>query len=63
MTALTTVLALLPLILAGNRPGHEIEYPMAWVIMGGLIASTTMGLFVLPALYRLWGGTSMSLSR
>jgi hypothetical protein len=42
----------LPLIVAGNRPGHEIEYPMALVIVGGLLSSTLMNLFVVPALYR-----------
>ena len=36
MTALTAALALLPLVIAGNKPGHEIEYPMALVIVGGL---------------------------
>lgn len=56
MTALTTALALLPLILAGNRPGHEIEYPVAWVIVGGLVSSTLMNLLFLPALYRAFGG-------
>ena len=52
MTALTTALALLPLIVAGNRPGHEIEYPMAWVIVGGLVSSTLLNLLFMPALYR-----------
>lgn len=51
MTALTTALALLPLILAGERPGNEIEHPMAWVILGGLTASTLLTLLVTPALY------------
>jgi len=55
MTALTAALALLPLILAGNRPGHEIEYPMALVIVGGLLSSTLMNLFFVPALYRAFG--------
>ncbi len=55
MTALTAALALLPLILAGNRPGHEIEYPMALVILGGLLSSTLMNLFFVPALYRAFG--------
>jgi Cu/Ag efflux pump CusA len=55
MTALTAALALLPLVVAGNRPGHEIEYPMALVIIGGLITSTLMNLFFMPALYRAFG--------
>ena len=55
MTALTTALALLPLLLAGNRPGHEIEHPMAWVIVGGLVSSTLLNLLLLPALYRTFG--------
>jgi Cu/Ag efflux pump CusA len=53
MTALATALALVPLILYGDRPGQEIEYPMAIVILGGLATSTLLNLFVLPALY-LW---------
>jgi CzcA family heavy metal efflux pump len=55
MTALTTALALAPLVFAGNRPGNEIEHPMALVIFGGLATSTMMNLFLLPALYRHWG--------
>jgi Cu/Ag efflux pump CusA len=55
MTALTTALALVPLVLAGNRPGNEIEHPMALVIFGGLMTSTLMNLFLLPALYGRWG--------
>ena len=55
MTALTAALALLPLIVAGNKPGHEIEYPLAIVIVGGLFSSTLMNLFFLPALYRAVG--------
>ncbi len=57
MTALTTAFALLPLAIAGNRPGNEIEHPMALVILGGLVTSTLMNLLVLPALYRQWGRT------
>ena len=51
MTALATGLALLPLVIGGNQPGHEIEYPMAVVILGGLVTSTLLNLFLLPALY------------
>ena len=53
MTAATTALAILPLIISGNLPGYEIEHPMAIVIMGGLISSTVLTLFVLPSLYLL----------
>jgi len=53
MTALATALALVPLVSYGNRPGQEIEYPMAIVILGGLATSTLLNLFVLPVLY-LW---------
>ncbi|MFO0803105.1 MAG: efflux RND transporter permease subunit [Gemmataceae bacterium] len=55
MTALATGLALLPLVAAGQKPGHEVEYPLAVVILGGLITSTLLNLFVLPALYLRFG--------
>jgi Cu/Ag efflux pump CusA len=55
MTALATALALVPLVAAGNQPGHEIEHPMAVVILGGLVTSTLLNLFVLPALYLRFG--------
>jgi CzcA family heavy metal efflux pump len=55
MTALTTGLALVPLLLAGNIAGQEIEYPMAIVITGGLICSTLLNLFVVPSLYLALG--------
>jgi CzcA family heavy metal efflux pump len=51
MTALVTALALVPLIVFGNRPGHEIEHPMAIVILGGLVSSTLLNLFLVPSLY------------
>ena len=51
MTVLTTGLVLVPLILAGEIPGNEIEHPMAIVILGGLITATLLNLFVVPALY------------
>ncbi len=51
MTAATTGLALVPLVIAGNIPGHEIELPMAVVILGGLVTSTLLNLLVIPSLY------------
>ena len=51
MTALATGLALLPLLVFGNLPGHEVEYPMAVVIVGGLVTSTLLNLFLVPVLY------------
>jgi CzcA family heavy metal efflux pump len=55
MTALTTGLALVPLAIAGNIPGHEIEHPMAIVILGGLVTSTLLNLLVVPTLYLRFG--------
>jgi len=55
MTALTTGLALVPLVISGNLPGHEIEHPMAIVILGGLITSTLVNLFIVPSIYLLIG--------
>lgn len=55
MTALTTGLALVPLIVTGSKPGQEIEYPMAFVILGGLVTATLLNLFVLPPLYAYLG--------
>ena len=55
MTALATGLALVPLAVAGSIPGHEIEHPMAIVILGGLVTATLMNLFVLPSLYLRFG--------
>jgi Cu/Ag efflux pump CusA len=55
MTTLTTALALVPLLVTGNIPGQEIEYPMAIVIVGGLATSTLLNLFVVPSLYLRFG--------
>jgi Cu/Ag efflux pump CusA len=55
MTALATGLALVPLAYAGNKPGHEIEHPMAVVILGGLVTSTVLNLFLMPSLYLAFG--------
>jgi CzcA family heavy metal efflux pump len=55
MTALATGLALVPLVVAGSIPGHEIEHPMAVVILGGLVTSTLLNLFLVPSLYLRFG--------
>jgi len=55
MTALTTGLALLPLVLFGDIPGHEMVRPMVIVILGGLVTSTLVNLFVMPSLYLRFG--------
>jgi Cu/Ag efflux pump CusA len=55
MTALTAGLALVPLVLAGGRPGNEILSPMGEVILGGLLSSTLLNLVVVPALFARWG--------
>lgn len=60
MTALTTALALIPLLVTGNKPGQEIEYPMAFVILGGLTTSTLLNLFVLPSLCLRFGRKGMN---
>lgn len=58
MTALTTGLALVPLVIRGNIPGQEIEYPMAIVILGGLFTSTLLNLLIVPSLYLRFGKRS-----
>ena len=55
MTTGATGLAIVPLVIFGNLPGHEIEYPMAVVILGGLVTSTLLNLFIVPALYLRFG--------
>jgi Cu/Ag efflux pump CusA len=48
-------LALVPLVVFGERPGQEIEHPLAMVILGGLVTSTLLNLFVTPSLYLRFG--------
>ncbi|MEW4491047.1 efflux RND transporter permease subunit [Thalassoglobus sp. JC818] len=55
MTALTSGIGLVPLVLAAGEPGKEILYPVATVILGGLISSTLLDFFVHPALFYLIG--------
>lgn len=55
MTTLTTAMILLPFVVFGNIPGHEILYPMAIVILGSLVTTTWLNLFLLPVLYLRFG--------
>ena len=55
ITAFATAVAVLPLAVAGAIPGLEILHPMAIVILGGLVTTTLLSLFVLPALYLRYG--------
>ncbi|RZL88356.1 MAG: efflux RND transporter permease subunit [Variovorax sp.] len=55
MTTLCTALALLPLIVPGSIPGHEVEHPMAVAILGGISTSSLLSLFVIPILYLRYG--------
>jgi CzcA family heavy metal efflux pump len=55
MTALTAGLALVPLVMSAGQPGKEILYPVAVVILGGLISSTFLDMSVTPAVFYLFG--------
>ena len=55
MTSLASALALMPIVVGGRIPGYEIEYPMAVFILGGLVTSTALSLFIVPALYLRFG--------
>ena len=62
MTSLATGLGIVPLVVLGDRPGHEIEYPLAVVILGGLVTSTLLNLFAVPALYLRFGAPRSGVS-
>ena len=53
MTALTAGLALIPLAIASDLAGNEIQSPMAKVILGGLLTSTLLNIFIVPVVYYL----------
>jgi Cu(I)/Ag(I) efflux system membrane protein CusA/SilA len=59
MTALSAILALTPLLFAKGEPGKEILYPVAVVIIGGLLSSTLLDIFVTPAIFFKYGKRSM----
>ncbi|MBQ2807776.1 MAG: efflux RND transporter permease subunit [Bacteroidaceae bacterium] len=52
MTAFTSALALVPMILNGSASGNEIQSPMAVVVLGGLLSSTFLNIFIIPVVYR-----------
>ena len=58
MTAAVAGLALMPLVFAAGQPGSEILHPVAVVIVGGLLTSTLLDIFVTPALFLKWGGAA-----
>ena len=53
MTALTSALAMIPLVVGSDLPGNEIQSPMAKVILGGLLSSTFLNGFIIPIMYML----------
>ena len=53
MTALTASLALIPLVLSGDKSGNEIQSPMAVVVLGGLLTSTLLNIYIVPIVYEL----------
>jgi len=55
LSLLAAGLALVPLAISGAIPGHEIAHPMAIVILGGLVTSTILNLFIVPSLYLRFG--------
>ena len=59
MTAVTTALSLIPMILAADRAGNEIQAPMAVVVLGGLITSTILNVFVVPIVYEWYANRKL----
>ena len=60
MTALVAALALVPLTLTKDAPGKEILYPVATVILGGLLSSTSLDIVVTPVVFWLFGERALA---
>ena len=59
MTALATALALMPFVIRGGIAGYELAHTMALVMVGGLVTSTLLNLFVVPVLYLRFGSSAV----
>ena len=59
MTALTAGIGLLPLVVGGKKPGLEILYPVATVILGGLVTSTFCEFLLRPGLFWKFSGNDV----
>jgi Cu/Ag efflux pump CusA len=57
-TAITAAIVLLPLVIGGSRAGYEVGHPLAVVVLGGLLTTTFVVLFVLPLLYLRFGAVA-----
>ena len=55
MTALTSGIALVPLVLSPDQPGRELLYPVASVIVGGLVSTTLLDVLLTPGVFKLFG--------
>lgn len=62
MTALTAILALIPIILAKGEPGKEILYPLSVVIVGGLLSSTLLDIIVTPVIFYNFGKKALEIN-
>jgi len=60
MTALTAGIGLVPLVLGGHQPGREVLYPVATVILGGLVTSTLCEFLLHPGLFWKFSGATMA---
>jgi HME family heavy-metal exporter len=60
MTALVAALALIPLTMDASAPGKEILYPVATVILGGLISSTLLDMVVTPVVFKKYGKKALA---